>query len=200
MSKVVIEIGANDGSSTIGLVEKYKLPTYAVEPVPRNLIELWNKFKDNKQVTIIPTAIDIEFGLRKFNIAGQGDWGCCSLYEFIPNIRSIWVNRDDFVMTDSIEVICITGKQLVEMIKATSIEYLWIDAQGNDFRVLQSFGDKLALVKSGRCEASWSLSLYKGSENHYTEVTKFLVAMGFQTRVNPDSAGKECDIHFERKA
>lgn len=199
MSKVVLEVGANNGNSTLALYELYKLPVFACEPVPFLLSTLWRRFKGIPEITILPTAVNDEFEIRKFNIAGQHDWGCGSLHQFNPNIGEIWSGRDDFKMTDSVNVLCITGKQLVEISKATSVEYLWIDAQGNDFSVLKSFGESLSIVKAGKCEASLNVKLYQGCNNGCNEIMDFLHQQGFETRVSPDDSNKECDVHFKRK-
>ena len=198
MSKVVLEIGANNGDSTLALYQLHKLPVFACEPVPFLLSTLWRRFKSIPEITILPTAVDDEFAIRSFNIAGQHDWGCGSLHQFNPKIGELWCGRDDFKMTDSVNVLCITGKQLVEVSKATSVEYLWIDAQGNDFSVLKSFGESLSIVKAGKCEASQNVKLYEGCNNDWNDIREFLHEQGFITSVFPDDVNKECDIHFKR--
>lgn len=198
MSKVVLEIGANIGDSTLALYELYKLPVFACEPVPYLLNTLRERFKRIPEITILGTAVDEKFAIRQFNIAGQHDWGCGSLHQFNPKIKELWTGRDDFKMTDSLNVLCITGEQLVEISQATSVEYLWIDAQGNDFSVLKSFGNCLSMVRAGKCEASLNVNLYDGCNNDWNEITEFLHEQGFITNVCPDNVNKECDIHFKR--
>ena len=200
MSKVVLEIGANIGDSTLALYELYKLPVFACEPVPYLLNTLRERFKRIPEITILGTAVDEKFAIRQFNIAGQHDWGCGSLHQFNPKIEELWEGRDDFKMTDSVNVLCITGEQLVEISKATSVEYLWIDAQGNDFSVLKSFEESLSIVKAGKCEASHNVKLYHGCNNDWNEIKEFLHERGFETNVCSDNVNKECDVHFKRKS
>jgi len=200
MSKVVLEIGANNGDSTLALYKLYKLPVFACEPVPYLLNTLRERFKRIPEITILGTAVDEKFAIRQFNIAGQHDWGCGSLHQFNPKIKELWEGRDDFKMTDSVDVLCITGKQLVEISQATSVEYLWIDAQGNDFSVLKSFGESLSIVKAGKCEASQNVKLYDGCNNDWNEIRDFLYQQGFETSVSTDDENKECDVHFKRKS
>ena len=200
MSKVVLEIGANNGDSTLALYQLHKLPVFACEPVPYLLNTLRERFKRIPEITILGTAVDEKFAIRQFNIAGQHDWGCGSLHQFNPKIEELWEGRDDFKMTDSVDVLCITGKQLVEVSKATSVEYLWIDAQGNDFSVLKSFGESLSIVKAGKCEASQNVKLYEGCNNDWNEIREFLHQQGFETSISPDDSNKECDVHFKKKS
>ena len=198
LEKCVLEIGANRGTDTIELYNKYKLPVLAVEPTPELIIQLWQKFYSNQNIHILPLAVDLESGFKKFNIAGQNDWGCSSFYDFNPEIHELWQNRPDFKTTHTIIVPSITGEQIVESFGIKEIEYLWIDTQGNDLRVLKSFKDKLKIVKQGKCEASFSVNLYLNADNHYTTIEEFLKNQGFSTTVVPDSVSKECDIHFKR--
>lgn len=198
MNNYVIEIGANLGNDTISLYNKYNLPLIAVEPTPQLLSTLWNKYKNMKNIYILPLAIDEERGFKKFNIAGTNDWGCSSLHEFNPHIHELWQGRPDFNFTDFQQVMCITGEDLVQLCNINQIEYLWIDTQGNDLRVLKSFKEKLKLVKAGKCEAAYTVDLYKNVDNSYITIEKFLQENGFKTHIIPDIVNKECDVHFER--
>lgn len=199
LGKCIVEIGANYGGDTQRLYDRYNLPILAVEPTHHLVNELWKKFKDNPNVHIMPVAVDLEPGFKTFKIAGQGDWGCSSLHDFSPEIANLWPGRQDFKFTDSISVPVMTAKQLVDIFGIKEIEYLWVDTQGNDFRVLQSFGESLSIINAGKCEAAYTVSLYSGVDNYYTHVQTYLESYGFTTTVVPDSANKECDIHFVRK-
>lgn len=197
-TRCIIEIGANLGTSTQQLYEQYHLPIIAIEPTPELVKLLWDKFAQQPDIHVLPFAIDVNSGFRPFYVAGQSDWGCSSLYEFNPDIASLWPNRNDFKYTHQTVVPCITGKQLIELFHLNTVEYLWIDAQGNDFRVLQSFGDSIDTVMAGRCEAAYTVDLYSNTKNSYVDICSYLHAHGFKTTITPDNDNKECDIHFSR--
>lgn len=198
LDRCVLEIGSNLGNDTNKLYETYKLPILAIEPTPELINVLWSKYRKEQNILILPIAIDSEPGFKKFNIAGHHDWGCSSFYDFNKDIHNLWQDRPDFKFTDSVNVACFTAKTIVQSFSIKEIEYLWIDTQGNDLRVLQSFEEKLDIVKKGKCEASYTVELYEKADNHYSKIENFLQSRGFKTNIVPDVVGKECDVHFER--
>jgi hypothetical protein len=78
------------------------------------------------------------------------------------------------------------------------IDYLWVDAQGNDFKVLKSLGDKIDIVLKGKCEGAYTVDLYKTDENRVEDIVSWLQSNKFSCNVIPDNVGKEADIHFSR--
>ena len=79
-----------------------------------------------------------------------------------------------------------------------SIDYLWVDAQGNDFKVIKSLGEKISIVKEGKCEGSYSVDLYVNTENNVNDIVEWLTGKGFKCKIVPDNVGKEADVHFRR--
>jgi hypothetical protein len=73
----------------------------------------------------------------------------------------------------------------------TEIDYLHIDTQGNDFRVLQSLGDKISCVKEGAAEASQNAKYYAVEDNTVDIVSSWLIDKGFYLKVLDDGIGKE---------
>jgi FkbM family methyltransferase len=198
--KTIIECGANLGLDTKNLHLKYPdAVIYAFEPTIELFCErLYPQFARNPKIKLFPFAIDIKNGYTKFNVAGQADWGCSSIYEFSDDIMTKWPNRPDFKFTHSYLVPTITLFDFCEMQNIKEIEYLWIDTQGNDFNVLKSLGDKLSNVNSGRCEAAFEVELYKNTENKVENIKSLLQQFGFKIEINPHGHRKECDIFFEK--
>jgi hypothetical protein len=73
----------------------------------------------------------------------------------------------------------------------TEIDYLHIDTQGNDFRVLQSLGDKIDCVKEGVVEVSKNAKYYNVQDNTMEVVAPWLSMKGFYLRILDDGIGKE---------
>lgn len=196
--KIIVEIGANRGSDTYNFVSNSENFVYAFEPVPNMYEDLVKKFEKYNNIKLFPIAIDKEEGPAEFNIAGTGDWGCSSLHQFNPNINQLWKNRQDFVFTDK----CVVDKKRLDTIiqqeGIDKIDYLWIDAQGNDLRVLESLGEKISIVTEGKCEAAYTVNLYQEVDNSVESVVNFLNQNGFHTQVVPDNVSKEADVHFKR--
>ena len=96
----------------------------------------------------------------------------------------------------------------VQQNNISRIDYLHCDAQGNDFKVLKSFGDKINIIKKGRCEASHKVTLYEGVDNSAKSIINFLKANSFNIYKITGEYGniiddletsdeKEVDIYFE---
>jgi|694.fasta_scaffold08328_19 FkbM family methyltransferase len=195
---IIFEVGANLGLDTKRFADNENNVVFAFEPTPKLFSDLTNNFKHYSNIKIYPYAIDVEEGISEFNIAGSGDWGCSSLYKFSENIHELWENRPDFSFTES----CLVEKKrldsIIESESILDIDYLWIDAQGNDFRVLQSLGNRINIVREGKCEGSYTVELYTGTSNRVEDIVQFLNDNGFSCQVIPDNVNKEADVHFKR--
>lgn len=197
-TKIVIEIGANNGKDTENLLNIFpNAVIYAFEPTHELLTKnLWPKFKNNERVKIIPFAVDIESTFKTFNIAGQSDWGCSSLHKFSDDIEKNWPNRPDFKITHTYTVPTITMYDFCSVYKIDSVDYLWIDTQGNDLNCLRSFGSKIDIVKHGRCEAAGRTELYQNTGNTYENCKNWLLKNNFDVESPPPDADHEIDMHF----
>ena len=198
MAKILFEVGANKGTDTGRFISEGSM-VYAFEPTPELNLELKNKFRDNPLYMPVPLAVDLENRWTVFNIAGSSDWGCSSIHEFNPNIHQEWGGRPDFNTTDRCRVMTIRLDTFMNVYNIPHIDYLWIDAQGNDFRVLQSLGDRIKDVREGRCEVALEVNLYSNVDNTHTSVIAWLEKHGFTTKVEPHGHRKEADILFVKK-
>ena len=194
--KIFIEVGANTGSDTQKYInEGYEV--YAFEPVPDLIKTLTSKFKDRDNFNLIPMAVDLTNGFKWFNVAN--DVGCSSLYNFTEDIYKLWQGRNGhFEYNDKFKAMTIRLDTFMDSYNIESVDYLWIDAQGNDFNVLKSLGDKLSCIKEGKCEGSYSVDLYQNTNNNSVDIANWLQARGFSCDIKPDAVGKEADIHFTR--
>lgn len=203
--KTIIECGANKGNDTFNLVNTYpgeETILYAIEPTYELVYNyLYPKFKNDPRVRICQWAIDIENTFRTFNVAskmeGAADWGCSSLHEFTDNIHELWPDRPDFEVTHRYTVPTMTLWDFCNLYGITSIDYLWIDTQGNDFNVLKSLKEKISIVKEGRCEVANTVELYKNTGNTKSNVETFLTSNGFE--IETVGSSYEADIFFKRK-
>ena len=198
--KTIIECGSNRGIDTEKLLETYPdSVVYAIEPTHELLFDhLYPKFRNNDRVKIFPFAIDVENRFQKFNIAGHCDWGCSSLNTFTDGIDKIWRDRLDFKFTHSYNVPTITLFDFCELYNITTIDYLWIDTQGHDFKALLSLKNKIDNVVSGKCEVAMNIELYKNTFNTIDIVKPWLENKGFKVTAIADPIGAECDLHFIR--
>ena len=210
--KTIVEIGANTGTDTVNYAKEGIL--YTIEPVPVLAEKLRGMFTDNDNVNVFEMAISDYNGTAKFGISdprfGAANMGCSSLNEFSDDIHQKWGGRGDFNMIEYIDVEVMRMDTFIEREGITEIDYLHCDAQGSDLKVLQSFGDKISILKAGKCEAANTVDLYKDVDNSIYSIIKFLETNGFKiTQLNnhyhqpitvadlPNST-EEVDVHFER--
>jgi FkbM family methyltransferase len=168
----IIEVGANNGDHTLEFSKNSKV--WAFEPIPSYVKILKDKFKNNPNVRIVDSAVSDFNGTASFNISTNG-WSSSlnDLTDFsISNTKvrfesQIKVNvtrMDTFIIENNID----------------TIDYFHCDAQGNDLKILQSFGDKLSLIKRGKVEVSFGNELYKDVINDLDSVIDFLKNNGFK--------------------
>ena len=67
--KTIIEVGANDGTDTQKFLTQDDMVVYAFEPTHELLGKLYDKFRNEPRVKIIPMAVELEPGFANFNIA-----------------------------------------------------------------------------------------------------------------------------------
>jgi FkbM family methyltransferase len=179
--KVIIEVGANSGEDTVRYAELRKLFTF--EPVPVMADNLRNMYSHKENVSIIQKAVSDYNGVSRFGISdphrGCANMGCSSLNEFTDNIHNLWGNRPDFNHVGYLDVEVIRMDTFIEENEITEVEFLHCDAQGSDLSVLKSFGNKINILKAGRCEAANKVALYKGVDNSVYSIINFLESNGF---------------------
>lgn len=209
-NKIVLEVGVSDGYDTEKLIKKFNLPLYGFEPVPHLFDTLNTKFKNNPNVHIIQAAVDIEEGIRDFNVSNPNGkftdgtnrsihpYGCSSLHEFADDIHEKWPGRPDFNVVEKIKVKTINlEKFLDENNFDGEIVYLHCDAQGNDLNVLRSLGKYLRRVKEGVIEVAAKTQLYKGTDNTVEKALEFFKDSGFRI-MPPEKNRHEANVYFER--
>jgi FkbM family methyltransferase len=198
MKKIKIDVGANNGKDTLELATEDSI-VYAFEPTQELLIQhLWPISNKCDNIKIIPFAVDIKNSFQTFNVAGQWDWGCSSLYEFSDDIETKWPNRPDFKKTHSYTVPTITLYDFCNLYGIDKIDFLHIDAQGSDYNVLLSLKDKISIVKEGTIEVADKVELYSNTNNRIEDVRSFLTSNGFKivSETPNDVIGAEINIKF----
>lgn len=178
---VIFDVGANNGSSFSWLSGKLPwIQIYAFEPTPNLVKTLHSQFDHLSNYHIIPKAVGEMPGWAKFNVAGQGDWGCSSLLTFSDNLDKTWPGRTDFRVTSQIDVEVIRLDNFVRQERIFAIDFLHIDTQGTDISVLRSLGDEISRVRSGVIEVPQNreVMLYKNQHTR-EEAVEFLDKNGF---------------------
>jgi FkbM family methyltransferase len=201
--KVVFDIGANNGSSTIDIAKtEPNTIVFAFEPTPELVEHIKEQTKDITNYIIIEKAVSNYTGKAKFNLMKKYDWGCSSLLEFSDTAfnENVW-GTPPWEVTDTIEVDVITLDTFLKENNVQKIDYLHIDTQGSDLNVLKGMGEYINIVEAGVMEAGAIADvLYKG-QNTKDECIEFLESNGFGieniTRASKDDL--EINLHFKKK-
>jgi len=212
--KVVFDIGANNGESTQSYLQDPDTHIYAFEPNPVLVEDIRKKFKDQPRHHVFQNAVaDIEGDMMfylagpvdpnhpMFHVEGTSNWGCSSLLPFSETVHQVWTNRPDFKSFGAIPTRVIRLDSFVKEHKIETIDYLHIDAQGMDLRVMKSLGSYLPIVKEGVLEApaDYTKRIYDASHTA-EEAISFLKENGFSivNIENNDAQGNEVNIYFKK--
>lgn len=200
--KIIFDVGANDCRNFIQMVKDDAYThLYAFEPTPKfcdyarlNYFHLSNFF-------YIPLAVGDVEGLTDFKIAGQADWGCSSLLDFSDKSKTEWDGREDFKVTEVQQVRVIRLDTFIKEKKINKIDFLHVDTQGFDLKVLRSLGKYISIVKEGVVEAAAKPEILYYGQNTLEETKEFLENSGFKiiSITNNDHLGNEVNIHFIRE-
>ena len=202
MKKVAwLDIGANNGNDSVNVaINNPHLSVYGFEPTPEMYSQIEERTKNIDNYTVVRKAVSDFEGTAVFNVAGQSDWGCSSLLEFSDKSKTEWPGRTDFKVTKQINVDVIRMDKFIEENEIDVIEYVHIDTQGSDLKVLKGFGDKISIIKGGVMEAAGKNNILYNDQNGEDESVQFLIESGFTVNgiVDNDAHRNEVNIHFTR--
>ena len=168
----IIEIGADNGSDT--LVYSRYANVWCFEPVPTSIQYLNKIFKDVPNVKVIGKAVSDFNGRALFNLSkyNRNSSSLNELSEF--SISNKLIEYESQVIVDVIRMDTFMDENKIDV-----IDFFHCDAQGNDLKILKSFGDKISSIKQGKVEVTLRENLYKNIDNDVTTMVEFLSSNGF---------------------
>lgn len=185
----VIEIGANDGGNTFEFSKNCKV--WSFEPDPANVKILKDKFINNKNVVIIEKAVSDFNGTALFNVATNG------MSSSLNDLTDFSINNTKVKFKNQINVDVVRMDTFIIENNMDVIDYFHCDAQGNDLKILHSFGNKLSLIKKGKVEVSFGEELYENVTNDLHSVIDFLKDNGFEINNWRDINNKLSKRHYD---
>ena len=203
--KIYFDIGANEGIYSVSHAKNEpKTFVVAFEPIPKLIERMKSVSSHLKNILIVDSAVGDFNGTSKFNISAPsqyGDYGCSSLLEFSDKSQTEWPNRTDLKKIDEIEVSVVRLDSFIIKNKISKIDYLKIDTQGYDLKVLYGLSNFLSIVKAGTMEAAVNQSILYNDQNTQEESIMFLENNGFEiTSVTYNDIYKnEVNIDFINK-
>jgi FkbM family methyltransferase len=205
-NRIHFDVGANEGIAALHYA-RHEPKTFVVafEPIPKLVSHMAELSTHLKNILIVKNAVSDYNGNAKFNVSPEsqyGDFSCSSLLDFSDKSKTEWPGREDFKVINEIDVDVIRLDRFIVEYNVPKIDYLKIDTQGNDIKVLEGCGEFLSIVNEGEMEAgAKSDILYKG-QNTEKESIKFLESHNFEIiAVQPnDVFTNEVNIFFRNKS
>jgi FkbM family methyltransferase len=200
-----VDVGANEGDCID--FARYEPDTFvlAFEPVPKLCETIRAKTTHLRNFKLVETAVSNFNGVSQLNISPEsqyGDYSCSSLLEFSDKSKTDWPGREDFKFIDSVDVNVIRLDNFIIENGITKIDFLKIDTQGHDLKVLEGCGKLISIVKMGTMEAGAKNDILYNGQNTEEESIKFLQSHGFEI-VSVDSNDvfrNEVNIVFRNKS
>ena len=203
MNPIILDVGAAGGKMTQQWYDKLKKGKfYCFEPLPSNFEILSTKFKDKNNVYLYNVAINDTEGMQTFYICPYAN--SSSLLPFVKENAKRWkhpkgTEKIDFSKTEEINVQSVRLDTFLRNnnLNDSTIDFIKIDTQGNDLKVVKSLGDKIYNVREIMLEVQIvPFEHYKG-QSKKTDILDYMSSKGFKEyKKNKQSFGQEENIWF----
>lgn len=194
---VWIDVGAHRGETTFEPARHNPgLVVYAFEP---DLNVAFHRYRLLPNFIMIPMAVSDRDGFREFNVnSNPRTSSLLSLDE--AGLRQ-WRGAKGLKTRDRVLVPTVRLDTFLDAMAIPKLDYLKIDAQGHDFEVLCSLGERLKDVREIRLEACASTSIYREAHNDVGATVAYMCSHGFDlVQSLSESAGQERNLVFRKMA
>jgi FkbM family methyltransferase len=193
--RIWIDVGAHHGEKTLETAKTDKnLIVYAFEP---NLKAAEKLFGEEDNFIVVPMAVSERNGFSSFFINTFPK--ASSLLAFNPEGLNQWEGKEQLGVEKRVMVPTIRIDSFLNIMGIDTVDMMKIDAQGGDFSVILSSGDRLEDIHKIILEVAVTpVQLYSGAANK-SEVVDFLKRKGFvYTETETQSYGQEENLTFVR--
>lgn len=204
--KVVVDVGANNGAFSHDLARAFPDATIiAIEPIPDLAARMWRAAKkmDIHNIVVVQLGVDEVCREARLNVARHADWGVSSLLKFKEdNLKNdpYWSRRSDLYHEDEITIRTVPLEAILQYFGVKSVEFLKVDTQGFDLKVVRSLKSYVKSVRGGMVEAASCdyTRLYDGGEETLLEILPELDRLGLKIyAVKPNDRGaNEYNVYF----
>jgi len=190
----ILDIGSRDACQSLELSDWFPNSTiHCFEPVPETANWCRGNIKDKENILFYQKAIGSIDGSVKFHKVVNGNIGASSLYRTNSEHHHgrTWAQEE-------IEVQCVRGDSFLKENAISQIDLIWMDVQGAEIEVLDSFGSNLENIKAIHSEVGLDKIYEKSTVKR--ELINFMEEKGFLVECClPNELGIEEDIVFINK-
>lgn len=177
VNPVSIDCGAHTGLDSIEISKIIGGTVYSFEPLPSIFHKLINNTKRYSNIHCFQIALSDKSGREKFFVSEGSSDASSSLLE--PDGHTKF--HPDVHFNQVIEVEAKTLDQWADENKINKIDFLWLDMQGYELKMLKSSKKILKGVNVIHSEVSVK-NTYKGAEL-YDEYAEWILGQGFQMKL-----------------
>ena len=189
--KVILDIGARDGLQSLEFNRWFpNAQIYTFEPTSKGFNFAKNITKDIDNIKVLNYAINSFTGLTKFYEVYTGNIGASSLLPISNHPRSRPNKQQE------IEVNCIKLEEWFKENNINKVDIVWMDVQGAEDIVFNSFGEVLQNVEAIATEATIQ-PLYEGS-TFKNEIDSILTNFNC-IDMTPEPSNTEMDVIYLNK-
>jgi FkbM family methyltransferase len=202
-TRTFVQVGAFTGDDElIARCRRLGDHLYMFEPNPKRAGELERKSAGAATIHVIPKAVSSRDGSAVFHIACYDD--CSSLQSFHPAANTAWVHQwhpyRRFEMVEDIGVEVIRLDTFFEQNGIGEVDLLEVDAQGEDLRVVESLGTRIADVKKIQIEVNIHDSPLYSDSFTMRQAVEFFAARGFERHISwKQSINREENVIFRNR-
>lgn len=170
-ARTIIEVGATAGRDTKGFLEEFpNAHIYSFEPSPESYQKLKELEEIYPRLIAIPSAVLDYTGEVEFNIANRP--GSCST--LVPN------DWDEVYIETTISVPVTTIDTFCQAQSITHIDFLKVDTEGTDLKVLEGTFTMLSQRAIDVVEAEFNFKHYFKDQCAHYDIIKFLAGYGMR--------------------
>ncbi len=192
---IILEAGSYDGQDTRKMAELFKKATiYAFEPVPELFNRTYTNVKDCPNVQVIKVALSDKKGRANFFLSNVDNVLSASGSLFEPFEHFNYYPETQFDQQTSVDTV-----NLDEWCKenhVNHIDFMWLDMQGAELKVLKAAPEILKTVKYIWTEVA-VVQTYKNIPL-YPEVRSWFESQGFRQILMQPTSTAEANVLFGR--
>jgi FkbM family methyltransferase len=174
---IIVEAGAHIGMDTIEMAKFWPNSTiYAFEPVPEIFEQLKKNTSKYKNVKCFKLGLSDKCGKAKIFVSSGDSDGSSSLLKPKEHLKL----HPKVKFDESIDIPIVTLEKWAKDNKIKKIDFLWLDLQGMEYKVLSKSGNLLTSVKAIVSEISLVENYSKGVL--YKPLKNWLAKKGFMVQ------------------